>query len=136
MKAHISSGGRYPVLRSLGILLIIAAALALIVGVARGVWGLFTVTDTFAGRLIWFAFWSVGGFISAVLLLAFAESVKLFMDIEHNTRMAIPAAVANTTTVPAPDDGSAAAVTATGAHVNRISALDEETAEGALLRGH
>jgi hypothetical protein len=129
MKAHISSGGRYPVLRSLGILLIIAATLAFIVGVARGVWGLFTVTDTFTGRLIWFAFWSVGGFISAVLLLAFAESIKLFIDIEHNTRVAVPGAT--TTTVVAPGDGSA-----TAAHVNRISALDEETAEGALLRGH
>jgi hypothetical protein len=130
MKAHIHSGGRYPVLRSLGILMIIAAALALIVGVARGVWGLFTVTDTFGGRLIWLAFWSVGAFISAVMLLAFAESIKLFIDIEHNTRMAVPGTTV--TTVAAPGDGSAA----TGAHVNRISALDEETAEGALLRGH
>jgi hypothetical protein len=130
MKAHISSGGRYPVLRSMGILLIIAATLAFVVGLARGIWGLFTVTDTLGGRLNWFLVWAVGGFISAVLLLAFAESIKLFIDIEHNTRVAAPGA--STTTVVAPGDGGAVAAT----HVNRISSLEEETAEGALLRGH
>ena len=62
-----------------------------------------------------------------------AEVLKLFIDMEHNTRMAIPGRIgvpASVTTMePARNDGG-------GGHVNRIEALDEETAEAALIRGH
>ena len=125
MRAHLMSGGRYPVLRSLGILSMVSAGLIAVGSLATAVWGLFTVTDTFAGRVIWFAASVAAGFILTVWMLAFAEMLKLLIDLEHNTRM-------QHLNNGGPAEKRDGALTPT----NRISALDEETAEAALLRGH
>ena len=126
MKAHVLSGGRYPVLSSLGILSVICAGLVAVAGVVGAVWGLFTVTDTLGGKVIWFAAWMAGAFIGCVWMLAFAEMIKLFIDLEHNTR------VGNSGNGVIGDAAQIPGVS----HVSRIAALDEETAEAALLRGH
>jgi hypothetical protein len=62
-----------------------------------------------------------------------AEVLKLFMDIEHNTRMHMSM---HSTPMPEPVAASAGPNGPSGSHVNRMRELDEETAEGALLRGH
>ena len=68
-----------------------------------------------------------GSFFLAVGSLAVAELIKLFMDIEHNTRVggARGASVDNAVTASNPDNGR-----------GRFDDLEAETAEGALLRGH
>jgi len=70
---------------------------------------------------------------------AIAEVLKLAIDIEHNTRITAVAnrsgamaAAADVTSVPVAGDGAAVAAV----RGNRLDALDEETAEAALLRGH
>jgi hypothetical protein len=78
-----------------------------------------------------------------VSLLAVAELLKLFIDVEHNTRMSIPGRVGMpmSMTVSGPGGESATVVTSNNGGeavgtTNRITALDEETAEAALIRGH
>src|SRR6266542_4039295 len=101
---HVVSGGRYPVLRALVIMSVRAA---------------------------------VGGFVIVVSLLAVAELLKLFIDIEHNTRMPMPGRIGVSMSLPSGEaatatvgaDSNNGGVAAPG---NRITALDEETAEAAL----
>jgi hypothetical protein len=66
-------------------------------------------------------------FFLVIFSLAFAELLKLLIDIEHNTRM-----------MAVPNNGSARAgqeAAPMGGHRGTAFA-GEETAEGALLRGH
>jgi hypothetical protein len=66
-----------------------------------------------------------GTFFTVLALLAIAELIKLFIDIEHNTRVGAISA-AGTTAANTPGDGK-----------SRLTWMEgEETAEGALLRGH
>jgi hypothetical protein len=159
---HVSSGGRYPVLRTLAILYLIAAAAVLIVGVWRAVGVLVSATDSdlfgatpnMASRWLAAFSWLAASFIGVLGMFAVAELIKLLIDIEHNTRLAGMRAMAGevvaTTTVPAPgvtatvitespDNGGVA--TSVGEGVpggGRVRQLleGEETAEGALIRGH
>jgi hypothetical protein len=96
--------------------------------------------------------WIAASFIGVLGMFAVAELIKLLIDIEHNTRLAAMRSMAGdvvaTTTVPAP--GTTAVVTTgaigdNGTRVGegvpgggRIGQLleGEETAEGALIRGH
>lgn len=123
------TGGRYPVLRALGILYIVAALGAVCVGLYWVGWHLFAAPMGMGEKIAWAAWTLVGTFIAVVTLLAVAELIKLMIDIEHNTRMA-----ANGKT-PATSGNGANAVTAP-APTNRVTELDEESAEAALLRGH
>jgi hypothetical protein len=84
-------------------------------------------------------------FFGVVTILALAELIKLVIDIEHNTRLAAlrangvetAAATATVTTTTPEGTTETTAVPAGGvAHVNRVTELDEESAEAALLRGH
>jgi hypothetical protein len=59
--------------------------------------------------------------------------IKLFIDIEHNTRAAAPAQPGAQRTFVAGGDGK---VAVSSGHANRLNELDEETAEAALFRGH
>jgi hypothetical protein len=133
-KPHVMSGGRYPVLRSLAILQLLAAAVIAIGGVAG------TIYAAWGGQATWGAEYGVVGklnillvglaatFFTVVFTLAFAELIKLLIDIEHNTRMSAMTAPSNGQAMGAPTDAG---------RVNRIAQMeDEETAEGALLRGH
>jgi len=78
----------------------------------------------------------VAGFVLVVSLLAVAELLKLAIDVEHNTRTSWSSG--RTTETPT---GISAAAAMSGNNdgamtANRLAALDEETAEAALIRGH
>jgi hypothetical protein len=129
-KAHMITGGRYPVLRALGILYIVGAVGALCYGLYWTGWALFAAPGS-AGERFQLAMQAAAAtFFGVVTILAVAELIKLVIDIEHNTRMSahrdmgIPAET--TTVISGGSDG----------HTNRLQALDEESAEAALLRGH
>ena len=128
MKSHLASGGRYPVLRAFAILYMIMAVVALISGLIAAGWALAAAPWNIGGRIVLSLLALAGTFFLIVGTLAIAEVLKLFMDIEHNTRitalrmMGQKIAAANLTT----SDGK----------TNRIADLDEETAEAALMRGH
>ena len=84
---------------------------------------------------------AVGVFTAGIFLilsmLAIAEVLKLVIDIEHNTRLGAAASRPSMAATAAPATGSMAGADGDGAtRPNRLDALDEETAEAALLRGH
>lgn len=135
MHAHVKSGGRYPVLRSLAILQVIAAAVLAIAGVAGSIyaaWGGQTTIGAEYGVIGKINILLVGlaaTFFTVVFTLAFAELIKLLIDVEHNTRLTSLGGV--------PSNGQTSVSTAGDGRVNRIQRMeDEETAEAALLRGH
>jgi len=152
---HIMSGGRYPVLRSLAILNMVASGILIILGLISACWAVFGSTGIWSmidppmtmGRRLLLASAILGGtFFSVVFLLAVAEAMKLFMDIAHSLRMmlgvtrditAVTGAIART----APPETvaftpAAPAASADDGNGNRIEILDEESAEMALIRGH
>ena len=135
---HVLSGGRYPVLRALAIIYVIVAALSAVSTVIGIGYALLRADLPVTDRLIAAMGALVAGAFMVLTMLAIAEVLKLFIDLEHNTRMAVPGRIGMPASVTTPDvvvtttsaDGAAMA------HVNRINQLDEETAEAALLRGH
>jgi len=148
---HVLSGGRYPVLRSLAIIYVIAAGLAVLSTLLGVAYILFGTRFAWSDRAIMSVGAFTAGFFLVLSMLAIAEVLKLVIDIEHNTRMtahrsagsmpssiAITTSDAATTVVAADGDGAAmaAAESSGAARTNRLHALDEETAEAALLRGH
>ena len=127
---HVMSGGRYPVLRALAIIYVIGAALTAVATVIGVIWALAAGAGAGTDRLIIAAAALGGGLFMVITMLAIAEVLKLFIDVEHNTRMAAPGHIgmpASITPEVARNDGG---------RVNRLDVLDEETAEAALLRGH
>jgi hypothetical protein len=147
---HVLSGGRYPVLRSLAIIYVIAAGLAVLSTLLGVAYILFGTSFAWSDRAIMTVGAVTAGFFLVLSMLAIAEVLKLVIDIEHNTRMganraaaaaAAPSTIAITTsdaatTVVAADGDGAAMAAAGNSRANRLDALDEETAEAALLRGH
>ena len=146
---HVSSGGRYPALRTIAVLYLVAALFVTVVGVWRAV-RVFTdggdqttadmvgpMNDTWGralGGLVWLAI----TFIAVLGMFALAELIKLFIDIEHNTRaMGVRSS---------PLSAGAAVTAGDGAPIHEGPAVPfvgerkilegDETAEGALLRGH
>jgi len=127
---HVQSGGRYPVLRAFAILYVIMAVIALISGIVGAGWALVAAPWNVGNRVVLAMMALAGSFFLIVGSLAVAEIIKLFMDIEHNTRqMAMRGSVEPTTTVVTPGNSDSG-------HINRMREMNEETAEGALLRGH
>jgi hypothetical protein len=143
-RPHVASGGRYPVLRALAIMYILGAALTALGAVIYAVYALVRYSLPWTDRLTIIGGTLVGGFIAVISLLAVAELLKLFIDVEHNTRMAIPGRMGMPVGMVATTGGDATVVVtssnnggeAVGTTGNRITALDEETAEAALIRGH
>lgn len=139
-RAHVMTGGRYPVLRALGILYLIGALAILCYGLYWIGWTMFRAPASMGDRFSLTLQALAATFFGVVTILAIAELIKLVIDIEHNTRMAAmraagtdnAAAAVTTTETPA----GTTTVVATGERVNRITELDEESAEAALLRGH
>jgi len=130
---HFFSGGRYPVLRSLAILYLIGACVAVLVGIAACIWTLASAPAGWGDRIMLAVAELAAAFFLFITMLAVAEVLKLFIDIEHNTRMT----AVNSTEIPAaPLPTSAPVEVTTPAVSNRLHTLDEETAEAALLRGH
>lgn len=125
-KTHLMSGGRYPVLRALGILYMIGAVGALCYGLYWTGWALFASPGSMGERFSLTLQALAATFFGVITIFAIAELIKLVIDIEHNTR------TAGANAAVAADGSSAVSVT----HVNRIDGLDEESAEAALLRGH
>jgi hypothetical protein len=138
VRAHIRSGGRYPVLRSLAILYMVGAAAVLCYGVYMVFWDLFAAPGTMGERVQLALWYSAVTFFGVVTILAVAELIKLLIDVEHNTRASAEIAAGSAVVTSAGADGNGAAATAATGHVNRIVTLasDEESAEAALLRGH
>jgi hypothetical protein len=124
-RAHVKSGGRYPVLRALGILSMVGALGIVLVGIYAIGWSLFAAPANMSEKMALAGGALVGTFVLAVAVLAFAELIKLMIDVEHNTRMASMGSAAG--------NGSAVSVES---HGNRLTGIDEESAESALLRGH
>ena len=168
---HVSSGGRYPVLRTLAILYLFAAVVLLVLGVWRAISILTSdgpINDVFGGvatnmggRALVALSWLATTFIGVLVMFGIAELIKLFIDIERNTRVAGIRATdagmtAGTTTVASTSGTIPGATVVTTAPAGTASAGDgtnvgegvpggsrvrqllegEETAEGALIRGH
>ena len=135
-KPHVMSGGRYPVLRALAILYVIGAAVAILGGVITAGWLLLRAPDSTWNRVVLALSALAATFFVTITMLAIAELLKLFIDVEHNTR----ASAMRGTTVTAVGDGGAVIASNDGGRDNvpggRLHELDEETAEAALLRGH
>ena len=130
---HLSSGGRYPVLRTVAILFMLGAVAIVIAGVYAAVQA-FRLPDSTWGRLSWALVALASTFFGVLFTVATAELIKLLIDVEHNTRMTAqqqpprpPAGVGPAT----PGDPPPAGGTPSGKWLQ-----GEETAEGALLRGH
>jgi len=141
-RPHVLSGGRYPVLRALAILYVVGGLVTALAGIAAAIYML--GASRFGGpldRLFLAIGVLVGAFYLVITMLAFAEILKLAIDVEHNTRMAAaPGRIGMPETMTTSSSSAVAAPAATNwVHANdggRLAALDEETAEAALLRGH
>jgi hypothetical protein len=125
-RPHLLSGGRYPVLRALAIIYVILAGIAVLGGLIGAGWALVRLPLTVGDKIISAAAILVSSFFVVISTLAIAEVIKLFIDVEHNTRIAALRALRPVT----PGDGSGAI------DAGRLRELSEETAEAALLKGH
>jgi hypothetical protein len=114
------------VLRALGILSMVGALGIVLMGLYWIGWSLFAAPANMRERIGLAAGFLVATFVLAVVTLAFAELIKLMIDVEHNTRI---------TSMGGVSAGNGDAV-APEVRVNRLAELDAESAEGALLRGH
>ena len=90
-RLHLSSGGRYPVLRALAILQLVSA---LFVGVGGIIGSVYITTwyerfkfTTLSDKIMIGLVGLAATFFLVIFTLAFAELIKLLIDIEHNTRM-------------------------------------------------
>lgn len=126
-RVQFSSGGRYPVLRSIAIIYVFLGGIAIIGGIVAVLWLLIRAPFAPTDRVILAAAALAGSVFGCALMLGAAEVIKLFVDLEHNTR------IASTYRPMTPASGE---TPNTDGHTNRISILKEETAEAALMRGH
>lgn len=126
-RPHLTSGGRYPVLRSLAILYLFGGAVVGLVALGAAIWSLAAGPGNFMDRTIIAIGALAGGFFLVITALAIAEVLKLFIDLEHNTRMA-----AHHPTSPVAPSVAGDGVKSGG----RLADLEAETAEAALMRGH
>ncbi len=127
--SHLESGGRYPVLRTLGILYLVGGALALVGGIFAASWALLRAPNDMGERMVYAMIILAGTFFVVLTMLAVAEFLKLMLDIEHNTRMS---AGGSMTTGELRDERNAQSIGGPrGKWLN-----GDETAEAALLRGH
>jgi len=135
-RAHVMTGGRYPVLRAMGILYLLGAAGVLLYGLYWIGWTLFAAPASMGDRFAVTLQALAATFFAVVTILALAELIKLVIDIEHNTRVAAMNGAPAAAAAGNGDLPGAAVPTAAAGHVNRMTAIDEESAEAALLRGH
>ena len=124
-RVQFTSGGRYPVLRSIAIIYLFLAGISVLAGIVAVFWMLLHAPFDATDRVILAAASLVGSVFWCALMLGAAEILKLFVDLEHNTRTMMIYRPLTPTDQPTPPT-----------HTNRISILEEETAEAALIRGH
>jgi len=115
------------VLRAFAIIYMVMAVVALLSGIAGAGWALVAAPWNVGNRIMLALLSLAGSFFLIVGTLAVAEIIKLFIDIEHNTRIAALRSIG--------DNGSPT-VDESVRSGNRLRQLDEETAEAALVRGH
>ena len=138
MRPHISSGGRYPVLRALGIIYLIGAAVAGIAGIVIACWVMLASPDVwglpakFSTRCIYSASVFAASFLVVISMLAIAEVIKLFIDMADSMRTMRVVSLSARPATPSSEE----LITLENGRRNRISALDDETAEAALVLGH
>lgn len=140
-RSLLMSGGRYPVLRTIGILYLIGAAFTAVAGIVAFGWMMWSAPANPGDRI------SLGlgilavAFFGVLAMLMIAEVIKLIIDVEHSARTCAMALALRAEqslplaadTVVAPSGNGAAVVT------NRVAVfhdVNEETAEAALIRGH
>src|SRR5947208_14861204 len=85
-KAHLMTGGRYPVLRALGILYVVGAVVALVTGIYWIGWSPFAAPGSIGERLARAGGALAGTFLAVVTVLAVAALIKLLTAVEQNTR--------------------------------------------------
>jgi len=115
--------------RALALLYLIGAIVTAVAGIGSVIWALGWSAEKLANRLVFSAQLLGATFLGFISLLAIAELLKLFMDIEHNSRMIRIGDSVGTSLHSSP----APSVTVSA---SRLMEMDEETAEGALIRGH
>ena len=133
-RPHVLSGGRYPVLRALAILYLVMACVTALGGIAGAI---YLLASRRYGAPLDRTFMAIGAIVATfyfvVTMLAVAEVIKLFIDMEHNTRMAWPGRIGMPQSVSSVSMSSSESYAGDG---GRLAELDEETAEVALIRGH
>jgi hypothetical protein len=113
-------------LRTIAILLLVGGVLELVGGVIAAIWwSRGHPVDTAGNMAMVIAAILAGTFLSFLGTVAMSELIKLFIDIEHNSRMAIGGRTAESATVAVGPNGE-----------RRTWMAGDETAEGALMRGH
>ena len=142
---HLMSGGRYPVLRTIGIFYLIGGAVVVLAGLFGALWTLvgpavgwlgMETGMSFGERLLYSVGMLAGTFFAALTMYAVAEVIKLFIDMSNSLRlMACNVPGMTVTTTPA-SEGQVLVTTEASGHRNRLSFLDDETAEAALIKGH
>jgi len=129
---HISTGGRYPVLRTIAILWLISALFAFVGGIYQALAALLDARahevvviggGAMSSRMMACLIWLAATFFVVILNVAVAELIKLAIDLEHNTRMAAR-------------PGTVSPAEPVGARAGNKRGIDEESAEAALIRGH
>jgi hypothetical protein len=125
-RPQLMSGGRYPVLRALGIMYLIGAAIGVLGGLFAAGWALISAPWDVGDRIALALSVLAGSFFLVLTMCAIAEMLKLFIDLEHNTRLAAVNRLASM-----PGNGPS-----TDGGRMRMDEMDQETAESALLRGH
>lgn len=125
--ATFASGGRYPVIRTIAILYFIAAIVTWLVGIAWAIYEWSSGMGTTGYRVGYGFVILAGAFLAGLAMLAIAEVIKLVIDIEHNSRM-----IALREVPAAPE--AAATPMSNGERMQWLKG--DETAEGALMRGH
>ena len=131
---HMSSGGRYPVLRTIAILWLVGAVLTGVYGVYQAICALanahslevVAVGGNWTSRIIAFFVWLAATFFAVLINVGIAEVIKLFIDVEQSTRMT----ALNTTAIPN------APCSLEGIRDDGASRFVSESAESALIRGH
>jgi hypothetical protein len=132
-KPHVSRG-RYPVLRTIAILWLVGAVLAICYGVYQAVCALANLPSleavgigaSWASRIIGCLIWLAVTFFAVLVNVGIAELIKLAIDVEQNTRMT----AMNTSAIPNAPCAPAMVASDGGGR------FASESAESALIRGH
>ena len=149
-RSHLLSGGRYPVLRTIGIVYLVGAALTAVIGLFLAAWALFagpapwvplTITPNVTSRILGCLTILGTTFLGVISMLAIAEGIKLFMDGANSLRIIASRQMLSATPLPALSEPMATQPplmvgTPVGGRLASLECLDDETAEAALIRGH